>query len=96
MHVETWLSLIASSESDVSLYLTAGRLDAVREASDLENGLFVARWRHDVGVSLLLDVLDGGAFGTYHKTYYSIRNSHLDGDLSGDVGGRSGGRSFAG
>lgn len=34
---------------------------------------------------MLLDALDGGAFGAHHQPHHAVGHAYLDGYLSGDV-----------
>lgn len=52
--------------------LTASRLNVVGHTGDLEHRLFVARRRYDVGLRLLLDVLDCGTLRSNDKSHYKI------------------------
>lgn len=63
---------VASAEGDVCFDLTASRLNVVGHTGDLEHRLFVARRRYDVGLRLLLDVLDCGTLRSNDKSHYKI------------------------
>ena len=68
---------LSCAEGDVGLDLLPGGVDVLREASDLEDGLLVARGRHDVGVRLLLDALDGRALRTDDQAHHAVRHADL-------------------
>ena len=69
----------------MGLDLLPGGVDVLREAGDLEDGLLVARGRHDVGVRLLLDALDGRALRTHDQAHHAVRHADLQGDAVNDI-----------
>ena len=76
----------SSPERDVRLDLFSGGVHVLREAGDLEDGFLVPRGRHDVGVRLLLNALDGRALRTHDEADHSVRDTYLRGRLPGLVG----------
>lgn len=78
----------AGAHGDVRFDLAPRSLHALGQAGDFEDGLLVARRRHDVGVRLVLDALDGGALGPDHQAHHSVRHAHLDGHVAGHAVGR--------
>lgn len=77
------------------LYLPASGFDAFWQSGDLENRLLVATGRHDVGVGLVLDPLNGSTLGSYYQSHHSVRHSYLDGNVTGYVGWGSWGSTSA-
>ena len=67
----------SSPERDVRLDLFSGGVHVLREAGDLEDGFLVPRGRHDVGVRLLLNALDGRALRTHDQANHSVRDTDL-------------------
>lgn len=53
---------------------------------DLEDGVAIAAWGHDVRARLLLYALDGGAFGAHHQAHHTVRHAHLDRGLARQQG----------
>ena len=72
----------SSPERDVRLDLFSGGVHVLREAGDLEDGFLVPRGRHDVGVRLLLDALDGRALRTDHQAHHAVRHADLQRDAT--------------
>lgn len=66
--------------------LLAGRVHVFRESGDFENRFLVPGRRHDVGVGLLLDPLDGGALGTDDQSDDPVGDPDLNCGLPGGVG----------
>ena len=65
------------AQGDVGLDFPLGLFHVVGHSGYFEDGLFFSRRSHDVGGRLLLDALDGGAFGTDDQAHYSVGYSHL-------------------
>lgn len=61
----------------MSFNLALGRLHTVRQASNVEHGFLVSGWGDNVSASLVLDALDGCAFGADNETDNSVWYSDL-------------------
>lgn len=74
----------------MGLDLPASGVHALGQAGHFEDGLLVPAGGDNVGVCLVLDAFDGGAFGPDDQADDSVGHAHLYGHVSGDVGGRAG------
>lgn len=86
----------AGSQSDVRLDLASGRLYAIGQACYLEYWLLVATRRHDVGMRLMLNSLDGRTLRPNDQTYHSVGHSYLDRHVTGHGRGWPGWRAEQG
>lgn len=68
----------SSSQGDVGLDLLPRPVHIFWHAGHLEHGVFLSTGRHNVGVSLLLDALDGCSLWANDKTNHSVGHPHLD------------------
>lgn len=86
----------AGSQSDVRLDLASGRLYAIRQACYLEYRLFVTTGRHDIGMRLMLNSLDGRTLRPDDQTHHSVGHSYLDRHVTGHGRGWPGWRAEQG
>ena len=72
------VATVARAVSDVAADLLPGLLHVLARALDLEDGVLLARRRHDVRAGHGLDLLDGGAARPHDQTHHVV--GYLDGD----------------